>query len=153
MTSKNIRYSIYFSSSFIKFIFLTLTIKSWRFLWLSICILPHLGSSVIHYHIYASALFISPKTNTAYLNIEVYWHKWPQKFDIKMGKKNFYHLLRTSMSRYVSQNISACIWNRHNPVNLVFSFPCKCNLIYILSPIIGVENIYYILYYIYFIGR
>ena len=28
---------------------------------LSICTLPHLGSSFIQYHIYASALFISPK--------------------------------------------------------------------------------------------
>ena len=48
----------------IKHIFLTESQKNdftgatfWHFLWLSICTLPHLDSSVIQYHLYASALF------------------------------------------------------------------------------------------------
>ena len=41
--------------------FLTLTTKFWHFLWLSICTHPHIGSSIIQYHLYISALFISPK--------------------------------------------------------------------------------------------
>ena len=57
MISRKFHCSIYFTSNFIKFIFVTLTTK-----WLSVSTLPHLGTSVIQYHLYASALFISPKS-------------------------------------------------------------------------------------------
>ena len=42
--------------------FFALTQKFRHFLWLFIYTLPHLGSPVIQYHIYASVLFISPKS-------------------------------------------------------------------------------------------
>ena len=128
MTSKNIRYSIYFSSSFIKFIFLTLTIKSWRFLWLSICILPHLGSSVIQYHLYPSALFISPKS-IKYILLE-----YKRQIDLHNHKKltKVFKIISTAVWnfkwKYInSQNIWNCLRNTHNLMNLVSSFLCEWN--------------------------
>ena len=72
-------------------------------------------------------------SNTAYLNRKgtltykttKVWQNW----------KKFY-LLRTSISigvwdfkwKYLkTQNIWACLWNRHNLMNLVLSFQCECN--------------------------
>ena len=115
--------------------FLTLTTKFWHFLWLSICTLPHLGSSVILYHLYVNALFISSKIMKYNLHeykryIDIYNHK-----NLTKLKKSF-HLLRTSMLicvwnfnwKYLNtQNIWLCLWNGHNSKNLVFPFSSEWN--------------------------
>ena len=63
LIDKKLHCSIYFSSNFIKFFFLTLTTKLRHLIWLSVCILPHLCSSTIQYH-YASVLLISHITDS-----------------------------------------------------------------------------------------
>ena len=126
---------------FIKFIFLTLTTKFWHFLWLSICTLPHLGSSVILYHLYVNALFISPKSMKYNLleykrYIEIYNH------NILTKLKKCFHLIRTSMLicvwcfnwKYLNtQNIWLYLWNSHNSKKLVSPFSCEWNPIAILQ--------------------
>ena len=79
-------------------------------------------------------------SNTAYFNEKIYWHIWPQKLDKTQNskKKKKIHLFRISIPvgpigvwnlkwKYVStQNIWPCLWNSHNSMNLVLSFPCEC---------------------------
>ena len=114
MISKKLNCSSYFSSNFINFF----------------CTLPHLGSSVIQYHLYASALFISLKSiKCSLLEYKRYIDICNHKNLTKLKKKNL-HLLRTSIPigvwnlkwKYLNtQNIWVCLWN--NSVKLVLTFP------------------------------
>ena len=94
--SKKLHCSIYFNEILsILIFFLTLTTKFWHFLWPSICTLPHLGSSVIQYHLHASGLFISPKS-IKYSLLEYKVIMTCNHKNSKNWKKRF-HLLRTSV--------------------------------------------------------
>ena len=132
MISKKLQCSICFRWNFIKFIFLTLATIFWHLLSGPICTLPYLGSSVIQYHLCASALFVSPESmvsNTACLNEKIYWHIWPQKLDKTQKEKKKNPPIRTSIPighigvwnltwKYVNtQNIWLYLWNVNFHVN------------------------------------
>ena len=136
MISKKLHCSIYFR--LLKFTFFNFNLKILT-LSMAVCLHPsHLGSSVIQYHLCASTLFICPISIKYSLleykrYIDIYittkiWQNWKKKKKIQ--------LLRTNMSvgewnfkwiYFTTQNIWACLWNRHNSMNLILSFPCKSN--------------------------
>ena len=125
--SKNVHCFISFSSSFVKYIFFTLTAKFWHFLWLSVCTLSHLVSSVIEHHLYASAMLISTKNIKCSLfkckrYINIYdtknWQNWKKKSPLIRASMPVV-LWNFTIKYLISQNVWAGIWNRYNSMNLV----------------------------------
>ena len=137
--SKMLHCLVYFGSNFGKFIFLTLTTNFWHFMAISMALF-HIyvvqSSSVLFMPVPCSYLLRA--SNTPYMNAKGTLTYITTK--IRQNEKKP-HLHRTVMSigvwnfkrKYLTQNIWLCLWNRHNSLNLVLSFPCECNLIVYLS--------------------